>query len=170
MESYVYPENVREVFGWFGAAQHNAQFFEGDLLTLHLVLAARQGNASTLSELKNLEASLSCEKTLGQLLRVLREIEPIPTEVDDLWRRALVTRNELTHGFFWKHHTQMMDSKACEKLVNELKLAANLFNEASNAARDLVEKIIISLGIQLNSWREMVKEELHRLYSELDGA
>ena len=100
--SQPYPEEVRETFGWFGAAVHNAQFFESDLVSLHMVVAGIRGKATTFAELKDLETALSL-RTLGQLLRNLEQIAPVPETTQMLWKRALVSRNELSHGFFWKN-------------------------------------------------------------------
>jgi len=166
---HAYPEDVREVFGWFGAAYHNAQFFEGDLVTLQLTVAGRNGAATTLSKLNDLEA-LHSRKTLGQLIATLRKVEPVPIEVENLWQRALELRNDLSHGFFWKRHARLMNPAACGELVEELKRAANLFSDASDAARQLVERSIITLGIDRGSWRQTVEDELHRLYKNSNGA
>jgi len=166
---HAYPEDVREVFGWFGAAHHNAQFFEGDLVTLHLAVAGRKGEATTLSALKDIEA-IHSRKTLGQLLVALRKVEPVSKEVESLWQRALELRNDLSHGFFWKCHARLMNPESCGKLVEELKRAASLFNDASDAARQLMEKSIVMLGIDRESWRQAVEDELHRLYKNPNGA
>ncbi len=157
-----YSEEVPETFGWFGAATHNAQFFEADLITLHVAVAALQGKALTLTKLRDIEALLT-KKTLGQLLRTLDESAPVPNEIRRLWEKALTLRNSLSHGFFWNNHSRLMDPTTCRQVAGELRQAALLFNEASEAAQAATENCIALLGIDPLVWQRQLREELARV-------
>jgi hypothetical protein len=159
-----YPEEVRDAFGWFGAAAHNAQFFEGDLITLHLLVAAAQGKATTEPQLRDLELARS-RKTLGQLLRALDHVAPVPAEARQLWDHALELRNGLIHGFFWRNHSRLLSPTGCKEVARELRDAAILFTSASAAAQDAMERCIAVLGIDREDWNRQVSEELAGLFA-----
>jgi len=157
-----YPDDVRETFGWFGSAVHNAQFFEGDLISLHMVLAAVDGKTTTASDLKSVESAKNKE-TLGRLLRNLGKRLPTSQEDIDRWDRALAVRNELIHGFFWRNHARLLTPSGCREVAAELREAALLFSTASEAVRRAIEVCIDLLGIDRLVWERQVQEALIRL-------
>jgi len=157
-----YPEEAREAFGWFGSAAHNAQFFEGDLVSLHLLAAAIEGKAITLPDLKSVESARSKE-TLGQLLRTLGKRVPTPQADIDLWEHALAVRNGLILGFFWKNYERLQNASGCRDVAAELRDAALLFRAASQAAQRAIQACIDLLGIDRATWQRQVQEELVRL-------
>jgi hypothetical protein len=166
-ESNPYPETVREVFAWYGAAMHAAQFFEGDLISLYMTARAWRNEGATLPQLRTWEEAVSRD-TLGRLLKRIAEIKPISAEVQQLWDQALSVRNQLAHNFFWSHFEQLSDSQAHDGLVSRLREVAHVFNNAAQAAREAVEQLVPLLGIDAVDWKAAQENEMKRLRK--DGA
>src|ERR1022692_1920555 len=141
VETRRYPESARDVFAWYGAAMHAAQFFEGDLITLHLTARARNNGGGTLSDVRGWEDLVS-RHTLGRLLKEMEGLVQVSPHVRETWEKAVAARNRLAHSYFWSHFEQLSASEAHEDLVIGLQGDALLFSEAAAAARDLVEHLI----------------------------
>ncbi len=165
MEEQPYPPKVNEVFRWFGAAAHNAQLFEADLLSLRLVAAAVDGQAVTEGELRSLEAALS-RKTLGQLMVVLKTRGDFSQTLEDDWARALDRRNYLIHRFFWANAVRLYQADGCDALVCELQELATLFASCQESARQVVAQLITSLGVDRAEWDAVMQRELDLLFEE----
>lgn len=157
-----YPVEVQYVFGWFGAASHNAQMFEGDLISLHLLQAALKGKGNTSEQLRATETVLT-RQTLGVLVRELSPAVPVSPEVQQLWERALALRNELAHGFFWKNHARLLTAFGCDDLSSELRGAAQAFGTASEAAQAAMDTCVSLLRIDQQEWNQRIQQELARM-------
>ena len=161
-EAHRYPETVRDVFAWYGAAMHAAQFFEGDLVSLYLTACAWKNEGATLPQLHTWEEAVSRD-TLGRLLKRLTEMKPVSDEVLHLWDAALSARNRLAHNFFWSNFEQISDPKAHPGLIVGLREVTKTFNDAAQAARDAVEQLIPLLGIDSADWKAAQEKEMAHL-------
>src|SRR5689334_3727192 len=135
MEEQPYPAEVHEVFRWFGAAAHNAQLFEADLLSVRLVAAAIDGQAVTEEELRSLEAQGGFSET-----------------VENDWAKALDRRNYLIHRFFWANAVKLYQADGCDALIRELRELVTLFALCQETAREVAAQLITSLGVDRAEW------------------
>ena len=164
-EAHRYPETVREIFAWYGAAMHAAQFFEGDLVSLYMTARAWKNEGATLPQLRTWEEAVSRD-TLGRLLKRLAGINSVSAEVLRLWDGALAVRNRLAHNFFWSNFEQFSDPNAHAGLVLRLREATEIFNDAALAARDAVEQLLPLLGIDSANWKAALEKEMAQLFRD----
>lgn len=165
MDEQLYPPEANEVFRWYGAAAHNAQLFEADLLSLRLIAAGVDRQATTEQELRSLEATLS-RKTLGQLMAALNPRGNFSQTFEDDWARALDRRNYLIHRFFWDNAVRLNRADQCEVLVRELRELATFFALCQRTAQQVVAKLITSLGVDRAQWDAALRREFDRLFEK----
>lgn len=110
------------VYEKFGRTAETAQLFETDLGSILLALEGGKHGwhlspnpalASEFFEKLN-------RKTLGQILKAVKERADIEEDVDEIFQRALAARNDLNHGFFEKHNFKIFDDRQRDLMIVEL--------------------------------------------------
>lgn len=110
------------VYEKFGRTAEAAQLFETDLGSILLALEGGKHGlhispnpalASDFFEKLN-------RKTLGQILKAVKERADVAEDVDAIFQHALAARNDLNHGFFEKHNFRIFDDQQRDLMIAEL--------------------------------------------------
>lgn len=91
--------DMTEVFAAYGRAAYSAQLLEYDLVSVWMLDSVTQGVSLTQEDLRQFEGKWS-RKTLGKLLRPLKESSLIDDDIREFLETLRTTRNTLAHDFF----------------------------------------------------------------------
>ncbi len=139
-------DKVKDVYAHFGLAAYCGQCFEANLSNV-LILGARvRGEALTLADVDRMELT-NQKKTMGALIRDLRDKTKLPAAADDLIGRALDRRNFLNHHFFRERAEDFMSVAGCNRMIAELKQIQEVLEMASQAQCQLAMTLSAFLGI-----------------------
>lgn len=118
------PDSTRETFARFGLAAYQAQCVEKQLAIL-LASAHNPGFLSVEPDKRERFFQVEFEKSLGQLVRRLRERVSINPDLEERLRRALSLRNWLMHDYFWDRAAEVMTPSGQSRMIPELQEAAD---------------------------------------------
>ena len=108
-----------DVLHGFGAAAYNAQVMERKLvLLLSALLAAR--DPPTADRAYDRAMADQEAKTLGQLLKALRQAMSLPEGLETRLNDAQQSRNHLIHDFFWVHAEDELSSAGRSTMFDKL--------------------------------------------------
>jgi len=151
----------KEVFAFFGLTAYNAQVLEKGLvnLALGLHLSGRLPiKHPTFDEL----LSYLDHKTLGQILRLARQVVDIPATLEQQLQLALKQRNHLSHHFFAVHFEDFISEAGRREMIAELRSIA----EHLQATDRLLDTVTLSLFHRLGLTGENLDAEFRRLESK----
>lgn len=90
------------------------------------------------------------KRTLGQLIRSLGSISEPNVDLEQQLRRALASRNRLTHSFFLQHNFRRNSGHGCEVMLRDLDVIHDTLLEAMKAVSLLsgvdLEKLVAEQG------------------------
>jgi hypothetical protein len=109
-------DRVKHVYAAFGYAAYTAQLLETALVNMAILEAFAAGEIATQQEAEDLEGVIS-GKTLGVMLARLREVVEIDSATTVILQDALGARNDLTHGFFFRHAEEMLTEPGTRKII-----------------------------------------------------
>ena len=164
-------EHVREVYARFGLAIYRAQVLEHGLvnaLTLLDLIPSRRHLARSREDWgAEVDGFMdrNFEDTMGKLMRSLRSVTRVPTNVDGLLKEALQKRNWLAHSFFRERATEFMSYKGREQMLREVDESGELFGRADQVLEAIVKPMRLKAGIT----DEMLEFETNRALSEARG-
>jgi hypothetical protein len=78
------------------------------------------------------------EATMGRMMKNLRDVTPVGTELENLLHDALRRRNWLIHDFFRERATEFMSSSGCEQMLHEVDECRDLFQTADERLETVV--------------------------------
>lgn len=146
----------------FGKAVHVCQIFEYSLCLL-LSLMAHESSEGKDGGLQT-SWDFHSKKTLGSLLKSLREKIEVPEDVDKFLDEGVKMRNKIIHGFLVYNGMRLADPKGRFEIEKELVI---LRNEIKN--RDVVvNKLLGSLLKKLGTSNEQLKQNADRLWAHLN--
>ena len=105
------------------------------------------------------------ESTMGRLMKSLRDIAVVPTELDDMLRLALKRRNWLAHGFFRANAENFMTTEGRLEMLAELDYCRTCFRGADSRLEETVRPLRENAGVT----EEMIEQEYQRMVSALPG-
>ncbi len=119
-------EQIREVYAWYGLAMYLAQCLERELA---MVLSTKYGPGPTKITRGQFDDLLESmfSKTLGQLVRDIRELANLSEYETEQLQVALDTRNWLAHRYFWERAVDFMSESGRESMIEEIQEAAHAF-------------------------------------------
>jgi hypothetical protein len=145
VEEAIDPESahVREVYARFGLAVYHAQCFEHGLANLNLTahLVGAKGIIPTQEQWEALVDEVldrSFEKTLGNLIKELKNVISIDAHALGYILEAKAVRDELCHRFFREHAEDFLTSTGRDRMLLKLEQLDRKICEAS-AMVDLIE-------------------------------
>ena len=156
-------DELTPVFLEMGKAVYICQCLESSLC----LLLATMAHEAARGEEGAFQASwdFHSEKTLGNLLKLLREQIEVPKDVDDYLRVGLKNRNEIVHGFLTKSAMRLLDPKGRLEVEEEL---AKLKKEVKR--RDvLVNKLLDTLLKKYGLSNEILKRNADRAWDHLNA-
>jgi hypothetical protein len=163
-------EQLKEVYARFGLALYCAQVLEhgivNSLVVVDLILSRRHLARSKAEWEASVDAfmGLHFDHTMGKLMYDLRSVSKIPTDLDDLFKRALRKRNWLTHKFFRERATEFLTATGRDQMLTEVDECRDLFKAADEALEHVVKPLRSAAGITAQSARTKSVERLSRCH------
>ena len=139
-------EHHKTVYAHFGLAIYLSQVLEhglaNALLILDLVPQSREvATPATWPQKVDAFYESQFRRTLGSLIRSLRELTTVPPELEDLLAQALDKRNWLSHHYFRERASDFLNVSGRDKMVAELQAAQSLFSSADKALDAIVKPL-----------------------------
>ncbi len=146
-------EHIKEVYARFGLALYCAQVLEhaivNALVVVDLIPARRHLARSKDEWAAAVDAFMGrhFEHTMGHLMRDLRSVTTIPSDLDDLLKRALKNRNWLAHEFFRERATEFLTATGREQMLAEVDECRDLLKAADDALENVIKPLLEAAGI-----------------------
>jgi hypothetical protein len=145
-------EHVKEVYARFGLAVYCAQVLEhglNALVILELIPSRRHLTRSREEWEAEVDAFMDrhFEATMGRMMKNLRDVTPVGTELENLLHDALRRRNWLIHDFFRERATEFMSSSGREQMLHEVDECRDLFQTADERLETVVAPLRRKAGI-----------------------
>ncbi len=99
---------------------------------------------------------------MGRMMKKLRDVTPVGSELENLLRDALRRRNWLIHDFFRERATEFMSSAGREQMLHEVDECRDLFQTADRRLEAVVAPLRRKAGIT----DELLEREYRRLSME----
>lgn len=159
-------DNVAElltpVFLEFGKAVYICQCFESSLCLLLSMMA----HESVQDKDGAFQAAwdFHSKKTLGHLLKSLRERIEAPEELDEYLRVGVDKRNEIVHGFLTKNVARLADPKGRLEVERELVMLKQEVKRRDIVVNSLLDALLNKYGFS----NEILKRNADRLWNYLN--
>ena len=166
-------EGVKEVFAHFGLAYYLAGVFESglalailklDFLTQQRQQAELRRGAPFDREAFNTRYDAFLEgqqaKTLGNLIRRLRELIDLPTDFGVELDRVKQRRDFIAHHFFRERAEQFQNAEGRAEMIGELRADQALFEKADQELTVLLEPYEAKIGINKQALEKYVASYL----------
>ena len=146
-------DDIKEVYARFGLALYCAQVLEhgivNALVVVDLIPSRRHLGRSKAEWEAAVDAFMGFhfDHTMGKLMHDLRSVSKIPTDLDELLKRALRKRNWLAHEFFRERATEFLTSTARDQMLTEVDECRDLFKAADEALENVVKPLRSAAGI-----------------------
>ena len=170
MREYDDDDQTKEVYARFGLALYYAQVLEhglvNALVALNLIPERRHLAKSSQAWAKEVDAFMDeqFESTMGQLLRDLRTLGPVPKGLDIALLDSLRSRNWLAHGFFRDRAEEFMSMTGRTRMCEEVDACRALFQESDRQLEVLVGPIREKYGIS----EKMLEYEYQRMLASTE--
>jgi hypothetical protein len=127
--------NLDDVYQKFGFASEAAQLLETELGTILFMSGAAEQN---LVETQDLDAATAIyhsinRKTLGQLLKGVKNTSVSVEHLEELLSKALKERNRLAHSFYRQHNFRRNSEDGCQVMLDDLEYIHEVLLEAYKA-------------------------------------
>ncbi|HVB57989.1 MAG TPA: hypothetical protein VNE63_16390 [Candidatus Acidoferrales bacterium] len=156
-------EHIREVYAHFGLAMYLAQNLERGLAMLLAVIG--KGEMSTAWDYDAALAE-SFQSTFGAL--VTRFGEVAASDYQELYgqlERAVESRNDLAHHYFWDRALQFSSTKGRENMIEELTTLGKHFESLDAKLTRLTRDITEQKGLSKESLRISIRKAMTDLQS-----
>jgi hypothetical protein len=144
-----------ETFARFGLAMFQAQCVERQVGIL-LATALNPQFLQTSPEDRERFFDTEFAKTLGNLVRALREQTTLAPEFESRLRRAVELRNWLSHHYFWKRAGSILTWDGREQMISELQETADFLGSMDMELTAISEKWLDRVGVS----REAIEAEM----------
>lgn len=139
-------DDAKDVYAHFGLATYLAQVLEHGIVNAMMVLRMPERDRVTRGDI-DVFVDAQFDKTLGGVIKELKQWMSLPGETEQALRKALKKRNELAHGYFRKRATAWYEPSGMAGMVRELVEAEELFSSATATLDALVAPIRERFGI-----------------------
>jgi hypothetical protein len=119
---------MEDVFQGFGAAAYNSQVMERKLTHLLSAICAAR-DPSSADQVFDHAIQEWETKTLGRIIKVLGQVIELPEGLNVRLERALKSRNDLMHNFFWVHAEDELSQSGRSAMLLELAKSTAIFYE-----------------------------------------
>lgn len=163
-DSLLDEEGLKEVYVRYAIAANLAQQVEGNLQILMMV-AIKADQGLDYENYRALEGVWS-QKTLGALIKCVRQRFGPHSMLDPLLKEARTKRNHLVHHFFSVNAERLLDSRHYPKLLAELKSISDLMEEARLQLHLVLERAVIASGTTREAWERELEAAMIKLIEE----
>ena len=146
-------EHVKTVYAHFGLAMYLAQVLEHGLANAMMSAELLPRRAGKPVPRKEWEAEFDVfmdqqyQQTLGRLIRALKNVTSVPSDLEGLLSEALDRRNFLAHHYFRERAEAFMSWKGREKMIEELQGAQKLFDNADARLTEIAKPLREKYGL-----------------------
>jgi hypothetical protein len=151
-------DQIKEVYAYFGLAIYQAQCLERQLAILLSTEYGPGPKKMTRDQYDELLQSFFV-KTLGSLIKHLRQSVDISDDLESILTEALKKRNWLAHHYFWEKAGQFMTEKGRIQMITELQGIADFFNSIDQQLSEITHKWADRHGIT----EELLQRHLEEL-------
>jgi len=147
-------EDIKPLMAEFGAAVHDAQVLESSIEIILSLLdqTARQGE-----EVPGIEALISySDKTLGQLIGLLKRRVTVTESEEKLLKDALIIRNQLVHSFFRREDRlkATLTPDGVTALIDEVRNIRTLIRQANDISDRMLDSLLKQYGLSVGQLEE----------------
>jgi hypothetical protein len=154
-----------DAYAWFGFAIHEAQSIELMLFIIAVALDMQKGGQCTDEGLWKSLFNKFGRLTLGKLFYRIKGHIALPINLEQNLKKAIDTRNELAHCFFWPKSHEIKDTTP-ESAKAKLMEAASLFSNLSPALEKMMESLIDQLNVVRTEAETQAKTLLANIQKE----
>lgn len=156
-------ELITPVILEFGKAVHICQIFESSLCLLLSLMA----HESSEGEEGAFKASwdFHSNKTLGALLKSLREKIDVPKDLELFLDEGIKKRNKVIHGFLTRNGMRLVDPKGRLEVEQELVTLRNEIKSRDVVINELLNTLLKKYGTS----NEQLKRNADRLWEHLNS-
>lgn len=146
-------EHCKEVYAYFGLAMYRAQCVEQSIVQLLIFFDFFIKNVPEFSTHDKWEADFDrfdkvlSEKTMGQLLGLIKKIEILDDDIESILSTTLKKRNWLAHSFFVDHAAAFVNEKGRNEMIKELNHLIDLFNSVEDILHPISSNAALRYGI-----------------------
>ena len=151
----------REVFASFGVAMYYAQCLEHQLGSMLASMCNRQF-LEVPPEDRDAFYDRELSKTLGQMVRTLKNTISIPPSLEDRLKKAVDIRNWLAHRYFCERAREILSLREREHMISELQEQADFLQVLDREFTKIMEKWMERLGVS----KEDINEEMRKFLRE----
>jgi hypothetical protein len=155
-------EFMAPIFLEFGKAVYSCQCFESSLCFLLALMAHESSKGDDGAFLASWD--FHSKKTLGALLKSLRERIEVPEELDGFLGEGVEKRNEVVHGFLTRNATRLADPKGRLEIEQELVVLKREIKRRDVVVNKLIDTLLKKYGTS----NEQLKRNADRLWDHLN--
>ncbi len=166
-------EHVKAVYAHFGLAVYLAQVLEHGLVNALVFLELIPNRAGNPVPRKQWETEVDSflernfETTLGKMIRSLKAVTPIPSDLETVLTDALTKRNFLAHHFFRERSDEFMSQEGRERMIEELQNAQALFDAADTKLSEATKSAREKYGFTDERAEQFLEEHLSKIKHDL---
>jgi len=164
MEEDPESEHCKTVYAHAGLALYLSQCFEKGIENFLMLNSRVTGQCITLEQLDAFEESIE-KRTLGRLLRDLKEHVDLKEGGADTLAEALQRRNFLAHRFFKERAEEFFSEAGRDRMVSELEKDQELLREADLKVSLICKALFRFLGIS----EEAIEEEYREIKEKAEA-
>jgi len=157
---------VRDVYAHFGLAIYKANVLEHGLTNAMLYANMAAGGLPRVTDFDEF-LTARFEKTLGQLIKDLKNHVPVDATLEEILKTALTTRNWIAHHYFRERSETFMSDRGCRSMIAELESAQDLFERAEKALDAVSKPFAEKIGLTEDRLEAYVAQV--KLKAEADG-
>lgn len=144
VDNAIWRQELAPVMEEIGFALHACQTFEITLCTLLGLLSEHREAAEGQAFVASWDFHSS--KTLGALIRALRQQIEIPDKLESFLREGVDARNRLVHHFFRDVGLRLLSPKGRLDAIDAIKLMRSAIQERDRALEPLVDALLRKYG------------------------
>ena len=155
-------EQSRDVYAHYGLTMYLAQVLEYAIVSAFVILRLPEKQKYTREDIDDLMDG-RFKKTLGMLLKTLRDEMTLPETLEATLSQALARRNFLAHHYFRERAEQFVTREGRAKMIVELQIDQQLFQSADTALSGVLRPMRIANGLT----DQALDERYHRMCEKL---
>ena len=159
-------EHVKTVYANFGLAIYWAQCLEHQIVNSMVIMdllpnfAWKSKTREQWHQENDQYNEAQFAKTLGRLIKDLKNLTSVPQELESKFADCLQRRNFLAHHYFRERAVEFMSSEGRDKMISELENDVALFQAADQQLYSLVEPLNLKFGLTPKAIESAMQELL----------
>jgi len=164
-------DQCREVYAYFGLAMYRAQCVEQSVIQLLVFFDFFHKHSETYESVEQWEKDFDeydralSRKTMGRLIRKLKELKNIDNELEASLSLTLQKRNWLAHTYFFDRASDFISENGRTKMLEELQATIDIFNKVEDTLAPITKELCDKYGLT-----ETVLDKIQQqMYEDANG-